>query len=448
MMDRDRTARRACVAAQLALAAASLFAFAAPAAAFTTDARRLGMGSPFVPGGRDLASANVAYQTMPSRRDGRGFVIPLPLGLIQLAQDFPTFDANDPNFSVTRIANLAINPPFFMETGNADPLDGDISLTIARNSFAIDIADARTLLPQEPLNVGSMYARPLFGLGLLGARTYFAPVVTLEGRIAFDNALFGVLTQGEALLPNREYTMTANGETMAGASFNVGYSGGGWGHPNGDGFYLGAYTKYIMGFGLGKADTQFSLATGDTIFGDSDPMNVGYDATTRVSRFGKIGNGVGFDTGVAYRMGGFDIGLGLRDLGSSVHWSGTQVDHSYLDDVTGEVVTETLSDSEPYTSKLPQQTTLNVAWTGHRTLLAADLTTNRWGTEMHVGAERKLGILAMRGGMLTDDNSKVQYAWGAGLGLAHVCFDLGFQTHNHTVTGERGMTLGTSLAIR
>jgi len=448
MMDRDHIVRRAGVAAELALAAASVFAFAAPAGAFTTDARRLGMGSAFVPGGGDLASANVAYQTMPSRHDGRGFVIPLPLGLLQLARNFPTFDANDPDFSVTRIANLALNPPFFLETGTANPLDGDISLTIARNSFAIDFADARNLLPQEPLSVGALYSRPLFGLGLLGARTYVAPVFTLEGRIAFDDALYGVLTQGQPLLPNRQYFMMSNGETMAGTSFNAGYSGGGSGNPNGDGLYLGAYTKYIMGFGFGKADTQFSLVTGDTIFGDSDPLNVGYDATTRVSRFRTIGSGIGFDTGVAYRMGSFDFGLGLRDLGSSVHWSKTQVVHSYLDDVTGQIVTATLSDNEPYTSRLPQQTTLNAAWTGHRTLLAADLTTNRWGTEMHLGAERKVGPLAMRGGMLTDDNSRVQYAWGAGLGLAHVWFDVGFQTHNHTVTGERGMTLGTSFAIR
>jgi len=288
----------------------------------------------------------------------------------------------------------------------------------------------------------------MFGLGLLGAHTYVAPVMSLEGKVSFDDALYGVLTRGEALLPNSTYNMTAAGETMGATSFNIGYTGGGWGNSDGNGFYAGAFTKYIMGFGFGKADTRFSLATGDTIFGDSDPMDVGYDAVTRVSRFGRIGSGVGFDTGVAYRMGAMDFGLGFRDLGARVHWPSTEVEHSYLVPKKNEKITETVATGEPYTSSLPAQTTLNAAWTGASTMLAADLTTNRWGTEMHLGAERRVGPMALRGGFLTDDRQKVQYAWGAGVGFAHLWVDLGFQTHNHTVTGERGLTLGTSLAIR
>lgn len=334
-----------------------------------------------------------------------------------------------------------------METQSPGELNGDISLTISRNSFAIYFEDAQSLLPQEPLNVGTLYERPLVGLGLFGVRSYVAPVMSLEGRIAFDDALYGVLSRGEPLLPNSSYRMSAGGESMGGASFNVGYAGGG-GRDNGDGLYFGGFTKYIMGFGFGKADTQFSLATSDTIFGDSNPLDVGYDATTRVSRFGNIGNGMGFDTGVAYRVGAVDVGVGIRDLGAKVRWGSTEVEHTFLDPFTDTVVTETVATNEPYTSKLPTQTTFNVSWSGQRTILAADVSTNRWGTEMHAGAERRLGPLALRGGVLTDDKEKMQYAWGAGVGLAHVWVDVGFQTHNRTVTGERGLTLGTSLAIR
>ena len=63
---------------------------AAPLHAFTFDARRIGMGSVQVPGGRELAGRNVAYQSVPSRPEARGFVVPLPLGLIQMAADMPT----------------------------------------------------------------------------------------------------------------------------------------------------------------------------------------------------------------------------------------------------------------------------------------------------------------------------------------------------------------------
>jgi hypothetical protein len=402
------------------------------------------MGNALVPGSRELTTSNVAYQTMPVRRNGRGVSIPLPLGLVQLASNFPTFDPNDPNFSAARIANLALNPPFFMELSHPSDLNGDITIGVARNALSIDFADARDLLPQQPVDVAGTYSRPLFGLGLMGARTYVAPLVTLQSQVGFDDALYGVLAQGQPLLPNSSYRLSADGQSMAGTTFNLGYSGGGWGNPAGNGLYVGAYTKYIMGLALGKADTQFSLTTSDTIFGDSQPLDVGYETTTRYAPFGNVGNGVGFDTGVAYRMGALDVGLGLRDLGSSVRWNKTIVRHTTLRDslVTDPDVTE------PYTFRIPTQTTLNVGWTGSRTVLAADLTTSSWSTAVHVGAEQRLGALALRGGVLTDERSRVQYACGLGLGVSRLWVDLGLQTHNRSITGERGLTLGTSLAIR
>jgi len=424
-----------------------LIATANGAAAFTTNARRLAMGGVQIPGGREMASANVAYQTMPARGGGHGAAIPLPLGLLQLATDFPTLDPQDPDFSAVRLANLAINPPFFMEMSEPSRLDGDIAISIARNSFAIDFQDAQRLLPQKPLDTGGVYSRPLAGLGLLGARAYVAPVALLEGHIAFDDAMYGVLARGEPVLPNSTYEMAADGQTLGGMALNAGYSDGGWGRDNGDGLYAGAYAKYLLGFAFARAESRFGLVSGDTIFGDSDPLDVDYDATTRYAPFGRMGHGVGFDAGVAYRTGPIDVGVGVRDLGSRVRWSSTEVEHSYYDEVTQQEVTETLP-SSPYSVQLPTTTTLNVAWTGTRTTLAADVTTNHWSTEFHAGAERRVGPLALRSGLLSDGEARLQYAWGLGLGLGPVWFDLGFQTHNRTLSGERGLTFGTSVALR
>ena len=428
---------------------AALCAGAGGADAFTTDARRLGMGGVLTPGGSELATTNVAYQAMPARRDGRGVTVPLPLGLVQLATDFPTFDSEDPAFSVTRIANLAVSPPFFLELSEPrHDLDGDIAITLGRNAFAIDFADAQEFLPQTPVDMGGVYSRPLFGLGIRGAHTYVAPLVSMSGRIAFDDGLYAALAHGEPLVPNSTYAMHADGEALGGTSFNIGWAGGGWGRPDGDGLYVGSFAKYILGFGFGRADSRFTLSTADTLFGDDDPLDVGYDATTRVSRFGRFGNGVGFDVGAAYRVRGFDVGAGVRDIASFVAWSGTEVEHTYLDEVTGEMVTETQATGESYTSRLPVQTAVNVGWTGAHTTLAADVVATRWGTTMHAGAERRVGPLALRAGVLTDGEQRLQYAWGAGIGASRLWLDFGFQTHNRSITGERGLTLGTSFAVR
>ena len=420
---------------------------AAPLHAFTFDARRIGMGSVQVPGGRELAGRNVAYQSVPSRPEARGFVVPLPLGLIQMAADMPTFDPEDPNFDVTRLANMALHPPFFLELSKPSDLDGEIHIALARNKFSVDFADARGLLPQKPLDVGSLYARPLFGMGIMGARTYVSPLVYMQGEMGFDDALYGVLGRGEPVLPNSRYRLTGGGETLAGSAFSVGYSEGGWGGADGNGLYAGAYAKYLMGFAMATATSTFSLSTSDTIFGDQNPMDVDYDGTTRTSRLGRIASGFGVDAGLAYRLGAIDAGIGMRDLGSSLHWSGTEVRHTTMDS-TGALVTETLATDGEYTSHLPVQTTLNLAWSGERTVLAADLTTSRLNTALHLGAERRLGWLALRGGLRTDDRSQLQYAWGVGLGLSKLWLDLGFETHSLSITGERGLTLATSLAIR
>jgi hypothetical protein len=422
---------------------------AARGGAFTTDARRLGMGSVLTPGGSELATTNVAYQAMPARRDGRGTTVPLPLGLAQLATDFPTFDSEDPSFSVTRIANLAVSPPFFLELSEPrHDLNGDIAITLGRNEFAIDFADAQELLPQTPVDMGGVYSRPLFGLGIRGARTYVAPLLSMSGHIGFDDALYAALAHGEPLVPNSTYTMQADGEALGGTAFNVGWAGGGWGRGSGDGLYVGGFAKYILGFGFGRADSRFTLSTADTLFGDDDPLDVGYDATTRVSRFGRFGNGAGFDVGAAYRMRNFDIGVGVRDIASFVAWSSTEVEHTYLDELSDEMVTETLATGESYTSRLPVQTAVNVGWTATHTTLAADVVTSRWGTTWHAGAERRLGPLALRAGLLTDGERRLQYAWGAGIGVSRLWLDFGFQTHNRSITGERGLTLGTSFAVR
>ena len=421
---------------------------AASAHAFATDARRLGMGNVQVIGSGELSSRNIAFQSMPGRNNSFGFVIPLPLGLVQLATDFPTLDPEDPDFSVTRLANLALNPPFFMELSHPSELDGDISIFVARNEFSILFEDAERLLPQRPIEMGTVYSVPLFGLGMQGVHTSVGPMIFVEGNVGFDDAFYGVLARGESLLPNSEYSVSASGETMNGSVLSFGYSKPIFADDRGNGLYAGAAFKYLLGFWMGKADTRFSMATSDTIFGSSDPLDVGYEARMRYSSFGSIGNGIGLDVGAGYRLGAVDFGIGLRDLGSQVHWGSTTLERATLDEQTNEVVTQTLETNSSYVQKIPMQSTFNVAWTGRSTLVSADLTTSRLNSSLHFGAERRLGPLAVRGGLHTDVNAEVQYSWGAGVGVSHLWFDLGFQTHNRTFTGERGLIMGSSIAIR
>jgi hypothetical protein len=420
---------------------------AVPAHGFTMDARRLGMANAHVTGSFELHNLNPAYQSMPKRTGASQVVIPLPLGLMQVANDFPTFDVNDDNFSVTRIANLALNPPFFLELKEPSQLEGDITVFVARNAFAVSFEDAQALLPQKPFDLGGVWSTPIAGLGVHKVRGYVSPVIYLEGELAFDDAMYGVLAGGEPLLPNSTYGLNATGETMVGMSYHFGLSSALHADERGNGIYAGAFVKYLLGFNMSRGESFLSMATADTIFGSGNPMDVGYDSRLRYTRLGQVGHGIGVDAGIAYRSGSVDMGVGVRDLGSSVHWGRSIVERAWWDDATNSLESEVLATDASYTQKLPTQTTFNLAWTGGRTLLAADLTTSRLGTHLHFGAEQSFGPLAVRSGILTDKQG-LQYAGGVGIGVERFWLDVGVQTHSRTITGERGVTLGTSVAVR
>lgn len=440
-----RTLRRSAARTWAAGVLAGCLCAAGPAEAMTFDARQLAMGSAQTPGGRDLAGLNVAYASMPQRPDAHGFVVPVPLGLVDLALHFPTVDPDDPDFSALKLVNLSLNPPFFLELLEPEPLDGDISIYVARNEFSIEFEEAARLLPQKPFEIAAVSSPPVASLDLRGVRAYVGPLLYTRGEVALDDALHGVLTRGEALLPNSEYVTWAGGEAAGGLAFNVGYSRPIRVDERGNGLYAGAMMKYLLGLAMGSADSRFALATGDTIFGGSTPLQLDFTSLTRYSN--SVGNGVGFDFGVGYRRDAIDVGLGLRDVGTQIRWSRTTVEASYLDDATNDTVVETVS-GVGYTQKIPMQATLNVGWTRDALALVADVTSTKFATLLHLGAERRLGMLALRAGFLTDEETRLQYAWGAGLGLSRMWIDVGFQTHNRTFTGERGLLLGTSIAIR
>jgi hypothetical protein len=419
---------------------------AAAAQGLTIDARQFGMASAQVPGGRDLTGLNVAYASMPPRPGAHGVVVPVPLGLVDLALHFPTVDPDDPDFNAMRLVNLSLNPPFFLELKEPDPLDGDISIYVARNEFSVEFEEAARLLPQKPLEVAAVSSTPLASLGLRGVRAYMAPFLYTRGEVALDDALHGVLTRGEALLPNSEYVTRAGGEAAGGVAFNFGYSRAIRADSRGNGLYAGAMAKYVLGFAMGNADSRFALATSDTIFGGSTPMQIDFNSLTRYSN--GIGNGYGFDVGLGYRQGAIDVGVGLRDVGTRIRWNRTTVEAAHLDDATSDVIVETLESGLSYTQTIPMQTTVNVGWSRGALAVAADVTSTKFATLLHLGAERRFGLLALRGGLLLDEDTRVQYACGAGVGMSRLWLDVGLQTHNHTFTGEQGLLLGTSIAFR
>ena len=418
-----------------------------PCHAFTVDARRLAMGGVVLPGCQELLALNVAYHSVPARPGVTGVVVPLPLGLVQLTQDLPTFDPENENFSVTRLANLAMNPPFYLELSRPSNLDGDITLRVARNEFSIFFEDAEALLPQKPFEVGGVWSVPTVGMGAGHTRAYLSPLLYLEGELAFDDAMYAVLARGVPLQPNSTYQLDARGETLAGFSVHCAWSAPLRTDVRGNGLYVGAGAKYMLGLGMSHATSELALTTADTIFGAQNSLRADYNARIRYAELGQIGNGYGIDLGLGYRAGAVDVGVGVRDLGAHVHWGRTVVWESILDQATGQLQ-NTIVGREPFVQSLPTQGTFNIGWMGRKTALAADVASSRLGTLVHFGVERWAGPLAVRGGVMTDYDARLQWSGGFGVGGGGFSFDVALQSHHRTFTGERGLMLATSFGVR
>jgi hypothetical protein len=84
---------------------------AQPARAAFETARRSAMGDVITVREGGGGGTNVAFRAVPAPLD-RPRLIPLPLGLAQLAAQPPIFDVEDPNFSALALADrLILNPP-------------------------------------------------------------------------------------------------------------------------------------------------------------------------------------------------------------------------------------------------------------------------------------------------------------------------------------------------
>jgi hypothetical protein len=212
--------------------------------------------------------------------------------------------------------------------------------------------------------------------------------------------------------------------------------------------YLGAALRYYMGTAYGRAAGDAGFITGDTIFSASGLTE---DVAARVtySRFGNsLGTGPGGDIGIAVVSGPVEFGVGVNDIGAKLTWSDTRVDSTYWDAAGDTVVTQNLLAHVETETDLPVSYLANIALTlGTGTTVGGNIAYNGRRTEIHVGAEQRVGLIALRGGVARDGRKRLQFGFGGGLFFGSVSLDVGFWTHSNSLSDKRGITMATSLSI-
>jgi hypothetical protein len=414
------------------------------ASAQTFSARRMAMGGVILAsGGAGSSGANVAYRAVP-RAPSSNWILPLPIGLVQLLADPPEIDPDKPEFNVYELANLLYNPPWNLQLSSPTVPGNDITIEIGKDHLAVDLGDVKKVFPEDQSQAGAVLNGPALGFGIKRFFVAVAPLVHYDNDLAFNDNLRGVIN-GEDFRPSTRYEMTDQGVGQAAVGAHLGWAAPlvQTGDPRGKGMglYAGARVKLMRGLAYASADNSVAFVTGETLFEES--LSANYQGHTFTTGPEGGGFGHGLDVGAVWMAGGAEVGLGVNDIGTTFDW---RVKETLSDDDpdTEDIVTEGVA----LTSTVPTTAVTNAAIRLGRFLVAGDVVRGVNVTTGHLGAETWLSQgIAVRAGTCLDANELIQYSAGTGLRFGNLGVDLAIASNSRNLSRERGLELGAGLAF-
>jgi hypothetical protein len=425
---------------------------AVPARAqFSFDSRRIGMAGLSLHRDGDLQRYNAAYRAAPKgKNDQGGLTIPIPLGILQAIKDSNiTFDTKDSNFNVIAIANLILNPPIFYQIKKPPTPTNDIAIGVGKDSLSIDLGLAKALIPQDRFAFGGSGRLMDIGFGIKGLRLSVFAFIEEDIGVDLSDSLRAFLRDGHQAHDNTSYDLLPSGRAQAGFAPSLGWAGKIAGPDPDHGLYFGANVHRYFGVAYAQGGGVAGIRTGSPIFGDSVSVTpegaVLYRFTNHPGK--KFGTGMGGDVGLVVIQGPIEFGLGVNDIGATLTWPQTEIDSAAYDTASNKFVKTVLDSMAQSKSKLPVSYLANVTYhTGDITFGANILNSGR-GTTVNVGAEKRVGPFAVRGGVARDRRKQIQFGWGGGVRLGFLGLDVGFATTSQNLSSERGIVMATSLTI-
>ncbi|WP_287417155.1 hypothetical protein [Oceanithermus sp.] len=419
------------------------------------DVRSLGMGGLTLPGPA-AADLNPAYAAYPGDRFGAGGGFTLPLGLVNLAlrpSVSPVYYFTDravfkDHFDLlafydqaTHLGEFVLNPPaspdeivFHISADGVQITDGAGNpFDLERYAASSGTSTAALPTPLFQFNVPS---------GVPGLRLAAGAFLDAGGfGLKPDDQLLADLAAG-ALQPSTTYRLSARGRVKGGVTTTVGYATALPQIPGFEGhLYLGTQ---VQGFyGLLYADAAVTAET--TTDASGAPGPVGYATNTFYLYPGSgQGFGVQLDLGVALDYAEGSYGLGVRNLVGYQRWNG----HRRITDTAGNVTSdapETLTVSGFQPDVYANAAYLQPLEGAGEVLLGADLGYAGGRVRGHLGAEYRVGIVRLRGGLGYEDGLKL--GLGAGFAFGPVRTDLALTRHAAPFTGQTVFGLAASLGL-
>ena len=432
----------------------------AASAQFSFDARRIGMGGVSLSRDGNARRYNPAYRAVKNKNQVTGapkFSIPVPLGLIQFFHDHPInqlshdpmFNPDSAAFNPIGLMDLVFNPPIFLEVKKAPTPTNDVEFTIGRNKLIVDLGATKVLIPEQDFGLGSTSRLFDAGGGVAGFNIGVMGFLEYDVRFQLDTALRNFLVSDSSARPNTPYSVNVDGVAQAGLAPTVSFAGrilrGIGGDATDDGLYVGGALHYYLGATYGRAVGPAGFTTGNPVLASTPtPLIDGNVFTSQKPN----GHGVGGDVGVVWISGPFEVGAGVDDIGAELTWSHTKIQR-FLYNTAGDSIARTVIATDATTkTKLPLTYLANAAiQMGTGTTVGGDVINSGRGTVIHIGAEQRTGLFAVRGGVSRDQRKKMQFGFGGGVRLGPLGLDLGFWTHSNSLSTQRAITMATSISI-
>jgi hypothetical protein len=403
------------------------------------------------------AKANIATSMAPPATPSA--VIPVPLGLFQVLDNFDRFNPSSDQFDPARAIESASNP---------------LHYTFGRNSGTHDEAQARFMRDLVNVQVnrdlsvyqgfhlpdtiaGEGLASPAYGGTIKfkkGAGGAFhgvfiggGPYLSYSTSAAFDPRLVDILETG-ARYPNTTLSIRNNTEVQLALSIVGGYRGR-FTFPNAsgdrDGVYVAVNYRYLRGFEYLKPETDVRLDMDGQALLTVRPTTIPIDI---VALEGKRGIGRAVDVGVQLVRDSWEAGVGVNGIGNQIEWSELTMRRFTAQSLlTGgdfiEVDTPVPFDSVRV--ELPVVTSGNVGYDDGTNAFRASVTRGFNGNSFNGGAERWFGVLAARGG--------ARYSRGfwdpvAGVGIGRrVGIDVGFYGSHANLQEKQQFSMAVSVRI-
>ncbi len=442
---------------------AALFALAGTQAAaqFSTDARTIGMAGVHMRRAQGLDRYNPAYRAVPDQATPDGvsqnakLTLPIPLGLIPFLQehpiggwdDDPLFNPDSPSFNPFELLDIVLHPPIFLQIKKVPPHVNDVEFTIGKNEFIVDLGATQRMIPADQFGTG-VTGRPFdIGAGFKGVRFGVHGWMRYEVDAELGDTLRAFLKEAMPAQSNTRYNMLMEATAQTGWAPYIGWAGRVAGTED-RGVFVGGAIRYMLGLVYGTSAVDAGFTTGDTIFATNNGLAPDFTAASAYSPWGhQMGTGVGGDVGIAVVNGPLEFGIGVTDIGAKITWKETRVETTVYDTVTDRFETTLAGTDLDTETELPIGYLANLTYTTGDVQLGLNVTNNGRRTTLSMGAEKRFGFLALRGGIARDQRKRLQFGWGAGVRLGPIGLDAGFFTYSSTLSDARGISMATSFSI-